>query len=59
MVVGREGFEEVYMYSPGSKLESYTKSAYVCIGPSSLLNPISLDPGCVWRGVLHIHNPNS
>lgn len=59
VVVGREGFEEVYMYSPGSKLESYTKSAYVCIGPSSLLNPISLDPGCVWRGVLHIHNPNS
>ncbi|KAF8051113.1 hypothetical protein N665_1795s0007 [Sinapis alba] len=59
VVVGREGFEEVYMYSPGSKLESYTKSAYVCIGPSSLLNPISLDPGCVWRGVLHLHNPNS
>lgn len=59
VVVGREGFEEVYMYSPGSKLESYTKSAYVCIGPSSLMNPISLDPGCVWRGVLHLHNPNS
>ncbi|ESQ29928.1 hypothetical protein EUTSA_v10011597mg [Eutrema salsugineum] len=59
VVVGREGFEEVYLYSPGSKLESYTKSAYVCIGPSSLLNPISLDPGCVWRGVLHLHNPNS
>ncbi|KAL0696444.1 hypothetical protein Bca4012_063624 [Brassica carinata] len=59
VVVGREGFEEVYMYSPGSKLESYTKSAYVCIGPSSLLNPISLDSGGVWRGVLHLHNPNS
>ena len=59
MVVGREGFEEVYMYSPGSRLESYTKSAYVCIGPSSLLSPISLESGCVWRGVLHLHNPNS
>ncbi|CAH2033469.1 unnamed protein product [Thlaspi arvense] len=59
VVVGREGFEEVYMYSPGSKLESYTKSAYVCIGPSSLLKPLSLEPGSVWRGVLHLHNPNS
>ncbi|CAA0296760.1 unnamed protein product [Arabidopsis thaliana] len=59
VVVGREGFEELYMYSPGSRLESYTKSAYVCIGPSSLLNPISLESGCVWRGVLHLHNPNS
>ncbi|CAE5960225.1 unnamed protein product [Arabidopsis arenosa] len=59
VIVGREGFEEVYMYSPGSRLESYTKSAYVCIGPSSLLNPISLEPACVWRGVLHLHNPNS
>ncbi|AAG50849.1 Protein NDH-DEPENDENT CYCLIC ELECTRON FLOW 5 [Arabidopsis thaliana] len=59
VVVGREGFEEVYMYSPGSRLESYTKSAYVCIGPSSLLSPISLESGCVWRGVLHLHNPNS
>ncbi|CAA7015489.1 unnamed protein product [Microthlaspi erraticum] len=59
VVVGREGFEEVYMYSPGSRLESYTKSAYVCIGPSSLLNPISLEPGSVWSGFLHLHNPNS
>ncbi|XP_010501154.1 PREDICTED: protein NDH-DEPENDENT CYCLIC ELECTRON FLOW 5 [Camelina sativa] len=59
VIVGREGFEEVYMYSPGSRLESYTKSAYVCIGPSSLLSPISLEPGCVWRGVLHLNNPNS
>ncbi|CAN8287990.1 unnamed protein product [Cochlearia groenlandica] len=60
VVLGREGFEEVYMYSPGcSKLESYTKYAYVCVGPSSLLKPIYLEPGCVWRGVLHLHNPNS
>lgn len=59
VVVGREGFEEVYMFSPGSRLESYSKSAYVCIGQSALLNPITLKPGCVWRGVQHLHNPNS
>ncbi|XP_010530511.1 PREDICTED: protein NDH-DEPENDENT CYCLIC ELECTRON FLOW 5-like [Tarenaya hassleriana] len=60
VVVGREGLEEVYMFSPGSRgLESYSKSAYVCIGHSALLKPISLEPCSVWRAVQHVHNPNS
>ncbi|KAL2923219.1 Photosynthetic NDH subunit of subcomplex B 2 chloroplastic [Bienertia sinuspersici] len=44
VVVGRKGFEELYMYSPGSSHESYGKFAYVCVGQSAILKPIRLGP---------------
>ncbi|KAI4348444.1 hypothetical protein L6164_009167 [Bauhinia variegata] len=58
VVVGREGFDEMYLFSPGSSSESYSKYAYICIGQAAILKPAVLSPQEVWRGVQHIHNPN-
>ncbi|CAO2822058.1 unnamed protein product [Amaranthus hypochondriacus] len=58
VMVGRKGFEELYMYSPGSSHESYGKYAYVCVGQSAVLRPIRLGPDQLWRGEQHLHNPN-
>ncbi|KAH9603339.1 hypothetical protein KSS87_012985 [Heliosperma pusillum] len=56
--VGRNGFEEVYLYSPGSSHESYTKYSYICVGQSALLKPLSLGPHQTWTGQQILHNPN-
>ncbi|XVF06225.1 hypothetical protein REPUB_Repub06bG0029200 [Reevesia pubescens] len=58
VVVGRDGFDEVYMFSPGSSHEIYGEYAYICIGQSAMLKPIILGPGEVWRGCQYLHNPN-
>ncbi|KAF8398608.1 hypothetical protein HHK36_017539 [Tetracentron sinense] len=58
VVVGREGLDEIYMFSPGSNHEWYSKYAYVCVGPSAMLKPIILGPGGTWRGMQYLHNPN-
>ncbi|KAG5546985.1 hypothetical protein RHGRI_012873 [Rhododendron griersonianum] len=42
VVVQREGFNELYMFSPGSAHEWYGKYAYICVGQSALLEPIIL-----------------
>ncbi|XP_050244862.1 protein NDH-DEPENDENT CYCLIC ELECTRON FLOW 5 [Quercus robur] len=56
--VGREGFDELYMFSPGSRHEYYSTYSYVCVGQSALLKPIILGPEEEWRGLQHLHNPN-
>ncbi|GAB4851459.1 hypothetical protein Ancab_030861 [Ancistrocladus abbreviatus] len=58
VVVGRKGFNELYMYSPGSSYEWYGKYAYICVGQSAVLKPIILGPANVWRGEQQLHNPN-
>ncbi|MQM04661.1 hypothetical protein Taro_037464 [Colocasia esculenta] len=58
VVVERRGFDEFYVFSPGSGHEWYGKYAYVCTGPSAILAPIVLGPGGVWRGGQYLHNPN-
>lgn len=58
VIVGRSGFEELYMYSPGSSHESYGKYAFVCVGQSAILKPIRLGPEQLWRGEQRLHNPN-
>ncbi|GMH18755.1 hypothetical protein Nepgr_020596 [Nepenthes gracilis] len=58
VVVGRNGFEELYIYSPGSSYEWYGKYAYVCVGQSAVLKPIILGPAAVWTGEQQLHNPN-
>ncbi|KAK3405232.1 protein NDH-DEPENDENT CYCLIC ELECTRON FLOW 5 [Eucalyptus grandis] len=58
VVVGREGYNELYLYSPGSRHEHYSKYAYICVGQSALLKPVVICPGEVWRGGQHLHNPN-
>ncbi|KAL1820952.1 hypothetical protein ACET3Z_015821 [Daucus carota] len=58
VVVAREGFNELYIFSPGSNHNSYSKYAYICLGQAALLEPISLPPGSEWRAAQHLHNPN-
>ncbi|CAN1245719.1 Protein NDH-DEPENDENT CYCLIC ELECTRON FLOW 5 [Linum grandiflorum] len=58
VVVGREGFDELYIYSPGSIHESYGKYSYIAVGQSALVNPVLLGPGQQWSGKQHLHNPN-
>lgn len=58
VVLGRDGFDELYLFSPGSNHEIYGKYAYVCVGQSALLKPIILGSGEVWEGGHHLQNPN-
>lgn len=53
-----EGFDELYMYSPGSTHKWYGDYAYICVGQSALLQPIRLGPREEWTGSQHLHNPN-
>lgn len=58
VVVTRDGFNELYMFSPGSTHECYSKYTYICVGQSAVLTPIILGPEDVWSGGQHLHNPN-
>ncbi|KAJ6291930.1 hypothetical protein OIU76_023926 [Salix suchowensis] len=58
VVVGREGFEELYIFSPGSRHESYGMYSFICVGQSAMLKPVTLNPGDAWTGSQHLHNPN-
>ncbi|WJX29549.1 hypothetical protein P8452_18180 [Trifolium repens] len=59
ILVGRDGFDESYLYSPGSAgIEDYSKYAYVCVGQAAVLQPIVLKPEDVWKGGQYLHNPN-
>ncbi|KAK4490651.1 hypothetical protein RD792_001342 [Penstemon davidsonii] len=54
----RDGFNELYMLSPGSEHEWYGKYSYICVGHAALLEPIIVDPQSQWRGRLQLFNPN-
>ncbi|KAL2335074.1 hypothetical protein Fmac_016287 [Flemingia macrophylla] len=56
--VGRNGFDEMYLFSPGSRVEIYSKHSYICVGQAAILKPIILSPDNIWRGGQYIHNPN-
>uniref|UniRef100_A0A0F7GYL4 NDH-dependent cyclic electron flow 5 n=1 Tax=Geranium phaeum TaxID=379952 RepID=A0A0F7GYL4_9ROSI len=58
VTVGRDGFEELYLMSPGSVHEFYSRYAYILVGQTAMLKPITIAPGDEWRGGLYIHNPN-
>uniref|UniRef100_A0A0F7CYY4 NDH-dependent cyclic electron flow 5 n=1 Tax=Habenaria pantlingiana TaxID=1498489 RepID=A0A0F7CYY4_9ASPA len=58
VVIQRSGFEELYMFSPGSDHDWYGKYAFVCVGPCALLKPILLGPGGIWKGAQYLYNPN-
>ncbi|KAI3471486.1 hypothetical protein Pfo_028136 [Paulownia fortunei] len=59
VTVKRNGFKELYMFSPGSEHEWYNKYSYICIGHAALLEPIILNAQSEWRGGLQLWNPNS
>ncbi|KHN00673.1 hypothetical protein glysoja_000341 [Glycine soja] len=52
--VGRNGFDEMYLFSPGSEVEIYSKYSCICVGQAAILKPIILSP----EGGQYIHNPN-
>lgn len=56
--IGRDGFEELYIFSPGSTKDFYGKYSFVCTGPSAMLKPINISPEDIWRGGQFIYNPN-
>lgn len=58
IVIRKSGFDEFYVFSPGSNYEWYGKHAHVCIGPSATLTPLVLGPGGIWRGAQYLYNPN-
>ncbi|KAK4359620.1 hypothetical protein RND71_021849 [Anisodus tanguticus] len=58
VVVGRDGFKEVYVLSPGSRHESYGRYSYICVGQAALLQPIVIESQSEWRGKQSLHNPN-
>ncbi|XP_030488347.2 protein NDH-DEPENDENT CYCLIC ELECTRON FLOW 5 [Cannabis sativa] len=58
VVVGRKGFEELYMLSPGSTHELYGKYSYICVGQSAMLKPIVVEAETVLRLGQDLHNPN-
>ncbi|KAL6894055.1 hypothetical protein ACP4OV_008153 [Aristida adscensionis] len=53
----RRGFEELYLFSPGSQYQWYGKYAYVVVGPA-MLEPVLLGPGDTWQGAQCLLNPN-
>ncbi|XP_059292240.1 protein NDH-DEPENDENT CYCLIC ELECTRON FLOW 5 [Lycium ferocissimum] len=58
VVVGGDGFNEVYVLSPGSRHESYGRYSYICVGQAALLQPIIIESQTEWRGKQSLHNPN-
>ncbi|KAL5720605.1 hypothetical protein ACHQM5_013259 [Ranunculus cassubicifolius] len=58
VAVGSSGFEELYIFSPGSMHEWYGKFSYICTGPSAMLKPIILDGKGEWMGQQYLHNPS-
>ncbi|CAA6653788.1 unnamed protein product [Spirodela intermedia] len=59
VVVERRGFDELYLFSPGSDHESYGKYSYISTGSSAILKPVIVSPEGVWRGGQYLHNPNT
>ena len=53
----RRGFEELYVFSPGSQYQWYGKYVYVIVGPA-MLEPVVLGPGDTWQGAQYLRNPN-
>ncbi|PIN20411.1 hypothetical protein CDL12_06881 [Handroanthus impetiginosus] len=59
VTVRRNGFEELYIFSPGSEHEWYNKYSFICISHAALLESIILNAQTEWRGGLQLWNPNS
>ncbi|KAL3534088.1 hypothetical protein ACH5RR_002549 [Cinchona calisaya] len=58
VLIGRNGFKELYMFSPGSSHEWYGKYSYICVGQAALLQPVTLGSQSEWRGKQRLCNPN-
>ncbi|MED6158379.1 hypothetical protein PIB30_032238 [Stylosanthes scabra] len=54
----RMGFEDIYLSSPGSLSEKYGNDYFICTGPASILEPVTVNPGEEWRGAQIIEHDN-
>ncbi|XP_042048439.1 photosynthetic NDH subunit of subcomplex B 2, chloroplastic-like [Salvia splendens] len=54
----RMGFEEIYLSSPGSFADKYGNGYFICTGPTSMLVPVTVNPGEEWRGAQVIEHDN-
>lgn len=52
------GFEEIYLSSPGSFADKYGNGYFICTGPTSMLVPVTVNPGEEWRGAQVIEHDN-
>ncbi|KAJ1704180.1 hypothetical protein LUZ63_003959 [Rhynchospora breviuscula] len=57
IMIGKNGFDKLYVMSPGSNHDWYGRYAYVCVGPA-VTQPVTLNPGDVWNGSQYLYNPN-
>ncbi|EXB62710.1 hypothetical protein L484_024008 [Morus notabilis] len=58
VIVGRKGFDELYMLSPGSSHEIYGKYSYISVGQSAMLKPLNVRTEEVLRVGQDLYNPN-
>lgn len=54
----RMGYEDIFLASPGSSSHKHGKDYFICTGPASLLVPVLVNPGQVWRGAQVIEHDN-
>lgn len=54
----RMGFEDIYVSSPGSMSDKYGRDYFVCTGPASILEPVTVNPGEEFRGAQVIEHDN-
>lgn len=52
------GYEDIFLASPGSSSHKHGKDYFICTGPASLLVPVLVNPGQVWRGAQVIEHDN-
>ncbi|XP_068649744.1 photosynthetic NDH subunit of subcomplex B 2, chloroplastic [Aristolochia californica] len=54
----RMGYDDIYLSTPGALSEKYGKDYFICTGPASMLVPVELNPGEIWRGAQVIEHDN-
>ncbi|KAJ4971003.1 hypothetical protein NE237_004102 [Protea cynaroides] len=54
----RMGYDDIYVSSPGSLSQKYGKDYFICTGPASMLEPVVVNPGEIWRGAQVIEHDN-
>ncbi|CAA6658581.1 unnamed protein product [Spirodela intermedia] len=54
----RMGYEDIYLASPGDSSHKHGEDYFICTGPASMLVPVLVNPGQVWKGAQVIEHDN-
>ncbi|KAG9452061.1 hypothetical protein H6P81_004965 [Aristolochia fimbriata] len=54
----RMGYDDIYLSAPGTLSQKYGKDYFICTGPASMLVPVELSPGEIWRGAQVLEHDN-